>query len=252
MEDHGVVVVGGGPVGLTTALLLSRHGIPVTVFERERAVPEDYRASTFHAPTLDLLEECGITAFLLSAGIECPRFQYRGWKEGKIAEFDHALLAADTRHPYRLQCEQYKLSRHLHERLAGTPGVKLRFGWGGHGHRAGRGWGRDLRPVPGRGNGSAHPLRHWSGRRAEHDSQGARNRLPRIHLSRTHPGDRDHSRPQDRLFRHRQRQLRLGPGEQRPHSAHTGPVAYEPAPWGGRSGRRRPSAIPKSKAECGK
>ena len=129
MEDHGVVVVGGGPVGLTTALLLARRGVPVTVFERNREVAEDYRASTFHAPTLDLLEECGITAFLLSAGIKCPRFQYRGWKEGKIAEFDHALLAADTRHPYRLQCEQYKLSRHLHERLAGTPGVKLRFGW---------------------------------------------------------------------------------------------------------------------------
>ena len=116
-------------MGLTTALLLARQGVPVTVFERNREVPEDYRASTFHAPTLDLLEECGITGFLLSAGLECPLFQYRGWKEGKIAEFDHALLAADTRHPYRLQCEQYKLTRHLHERLSNLPGVDSSFGW---------------------------------------------------------------------------------------------------------------------------
>ena len=129
MELHGVVVVGGGPVGLTTALLLAQRGVPVTVFERNREAPVDYRASTFHAPTLDLLEECGITGFLLSAGLKCPRFQYRGWKEGKIAEFDHALLAADTRHPYRLQCEQYKLTRHLHDRLSDMPGVDLRFGW---------------------------------------------------------------------------------------------------------------------------
>ena len=70
-----------------------------------------------------------LTGFLLSAGIRCPLFQYRGWKEGKIAEFDHALLATDTRHPYRLQCEQYKLTRHLHERLSDLPGVNLRFGW---------------------------------------------------------------------------------------------------------------------------
>ena len=123
-----MVVAGGGPVGLTTALLLAQQRVTVTVFERERAVPEDYRASTFHAPTLDLLEECGITGFLLSAGLKCPRFQYRGWKEGKIAEFDHALLAADTRHPYRLQCEQYKLSQHLRDRLSVTPGVELRYG----------------------------------------------------------------------------------------------------------------------------
>ena len=124
-----MVVVGGGPVGFTTALLLAQRGVPVTVFERNRDIPEDYRASTFHAPTLDLLEESGITGFLLSAGLKCPRFQYRGWKEGKIAEFDHSLLAADTRHPYRLQCEQYKLTRHLHERLSNLPGVDLRFGW---------------------------------------------------------------------------------------------------------------------------
>ena len=116
-------------MGLTTALLLAQRGVPVTVFERNRDIPEDYRASTFHAPTLDLLEESGITGFLLSAGLKCPRFQYRGWKEGKIAEFDHALLAEDTRHPYRLQCEQYKLTRHLHERLLNLPGVDLRFRW---------------------------------------------------------------------------------------------------------------------------
>ncbi len=52
-----------------------------------------------------------------------PRLQYRdraGWR----AEFDFGAIAADTRHPYRLQCEQFKLNRVLAEWL--PPGT-VRF-----------------------------------------------------------------------------------------------------------------------------
>ena len=54
MEQEGVLIVGGGPVGLTTAWLLAEGGIPVTVLEKVAEVQKDYRASTFHAATLDL------------------------------------------------------------------------------------------------------------------------------------------------------------------------------------------------------
>ena len=122
-----ILVVGAGPVGSIAALLLARAGIPVTLLERESERVIDYRASTMHPPTLDLLEECGATAAMLRMGLVAPTMQYRDRKAGKIAEFDLSVLKKDTGHPYRLQCEQFKLVGWCYEEFARIPGVDLRF-----------------------------------------------------------------------------------------------------------------------------
>lgn len=122
-----IIVVGAGPVGALAALLLAREGIPVTLLEREGGLQLDYRASTFHPPTLDLLEECGASAALLRMGLAARVSQFRDRRQGRIAEFDHAALRNDTRHPYRLQCEQFKLVEWLYGELKRIPGVELLF-----------------------------------------------------------------------------------------------------------------------------
>jgi 3-(3-hydroxy-phenyl)propionate hydroxylase len=127
MNSDRVLIVGAGPVGVTLALLLGQRGIPVTVLEAEARPIIDYRASTFHPPTMDMLEASGITSGLLAMGRVCPTFQYRDRREGKIAEFDLGLLRNDTRHPYRVQCEQFKLVDFVLRRLSGLPEVDVRF-----------------------------------------------------------------------------------------------------------------------------
>ncbi len=123
-----VVIIGAGPVGLTLAYLMAQSGLNIKIFERNKLLQKDYRASTFHSGTLDLLSDSGITKGLIDRGIACPDFQYRGWKEGRIAQFDHALIAPFTRHPFRLQCEQFKLSEFLYHELENMPNVQIFMG----------------------------------------------------------------------------------------------------------------------------
>jgi 3-(3-hydroxy-phenyl)propionate hydroxylase len=122
-----VIVTGGGPVGAVTALLLAQAGIPVTLVEREADAILDYRASTFHPPTLDLLEASGISAALVEMGLIAPTVQLRDRAAGKVAEFDFSRLKNETRHPYRLQCEQFKLVAWAYQQLRKIPGVDLRM-----------------------------------------------------------------------------------------------------------------------------
>jgi 3-(3-hydroxy-phenyl)propionate hydroxylase len=125
--EERVFIAGAGPVGLVAAANLVRHGVPVTVFEAETALAEESRASTFHPPTLDMLEEFGAAAPLLAQGLVAPQFQYR-MREGVIATFDFAAIADATRHPFRVQSEQFKLTRILLERLGKMPDFRIEFG----------------------------------------------------------------------------------------------------------------------------
>ena len=122
-----IIIAGAGPVGCIVGLILARAGISVTILETENDLIPELRASTFHPPTLDMLDELGVTPKLIDQGLITPKIQYRDLEDGLVAEFDHALIDDRTKHPYRLQCEQFKLTRIIAEMLKEFPHAEISF-----------------------------------------------------------------------------------------------------------------------------
>jgi 3-(3-hydroxy-phenyl)propionate hydroxylase len=70
--EKRIAIVGAGPVGLILALRLAVLGLPSLVLEAEADISEELRASTFHPPTLDMLDGLGVAQALITQGLVTP------------------------------------------------------------------------------------------------------------------------------------------------------------------------------------
>ena len=124
IDDQQILIAGGGPVGLLCARLIGRHGLPARLFDNNNAVQMDLRAATTHPATLDLLDDA-LVADMARVGLVAPIFQF--WdrpSQELVAQFDHAVLKNDTRHPFVVQCEQFKTAQLVLDRLQHYPNVE--------------------------------------------------------------------------------------------------------------------------------
>lgn len=122
-----VIIAGAGPAGVVASVHLARAGVSVLLLEAAADVAQDLRASTMHPPTLDYLRELGLSAELHETGLRSPEYRYINRRSGAQIRFDLAELADMTDHPYRLQCEQWKLTKLGCRVLAGMQEADVRF-----------------------------------------------------------------------------------------------------------------------------
>ena len=112
-----VLIAGAGPVGLTAALALAEAGVPVTVAEKRPSLSAASRASTFHPPTLAILDRLHVLDEIHHRGRVADRVQYRTPHDGIFAEFALAALEGETEFPYRLHLEQAQVTPIILDRL---------------------------------------------------------------------------------------------------------------------------------------
>jgi 3-(3-hydroxy-phenyl)propionate hydroxylase len=124
-----VIVAGGGPVGLLTALGLAHAGVPVLLIEQEPALTVDLRAGSYHPPTLEAMAPYGITDRMLERGIQVRHWQIRDRKNPDwVANWDLGLLADLTPYPYRFHLEQHRLTPIILDFLLQEPLAEVQFG----------------------------------------------------------------------------------------------------------------------------
>ncbi|GAB5486908.1 MAG: NAD(P)/FAD-dependent oxidoreductase [Parasphingorhabdus sp.] len=122
-----IVIAGAGPVGSVAAYYLANKGIDVILLESGSDCALDLRASTFHPPTLEMLDQFGITEKLIEKGLKAPIYHFRERQSGEVIDFDMTEISDHTAFPFRIQCEQYHLSRMLSDAVQNLSGTDVRF-----------------------------------------------------------------------------------------------------------------------------
>ncbi|WP_235366279.1 FAD-dependent oxidoreductase [Caballeronia zhejiangensis] len=124
---EGVVVVGGGPVGLLTALKLGRAGVKVVVLESEPSVSPSPRAVAYMPPTVAALERFGLLDDVRKRAVWSPEINYRHGDGTLFSTLDWGVLDEDTEHPYMLLLGQNHVSNVIVEHLQALPNVDIRW-----------------------------------------------------------------------------------------------------------------------------
>src|SRR6185436_12943011 len=120
-----VVIVGAGPVGLTAAIDLAQHEIPVLVLDDDHTVSVGSRAICYAKRALEILDRLGCGQHVVDKGI--------GWNVGKVFFKDELVYRFDLlpepghRRPAFVNLQQYWFEQYLVERAQPLPSVELRW-----------------------------------------------------------------------------------------------------------------------------
>lgn len=124
---EGVVVVGGGPVGLLTALKLGRAGVRVVVLESESGVSLSPRAVAYMPSTVAAMDRLGLLDDIRQRAVWCPDINYRHGDGTLFSTLDWSVLAEDTDHPYMLLLGRHHVSNVIAQHLFSLPNVEIRW-----------------------------------------------------------------------------------------------------------------------------
>ena len=124
-EVTDVVVAGAGPTGLALAVRLAQLGVAHVVVDADAGPARESRAALVHAATLEILDELGVAAELIAAGVRVNRIGFcdRGRVIARIG-----LAGVPSRYRFALGVPQSTTEQVLVGRLVALGG-SIRWGY---------------------------------------------------------------------------------------------------------------------------
>ena len=129
-----VCIIGCGPIGLTGALLLSRHGIKSLLIDKRGHVNTHPRSRFVDTNTMELMRELGIEKEVEQTGLPPVWTEYNRWfgalTKNLIAEIPsptfHTVPRATSPTMPIMTCQDY-VENELLKRVRNDPNIDLRF-----------------------------------------------------------------------------------------------------------------------------
>ena len=122
---HAVVIAGAGPIGMTAALILARHGVRSVLLDRKSTFNDGSRAICIARASMQILERAGaIDAFVAKAlPWQFGRSYYKGVQIYRL-EMPHP---AGEKYMPMWNLQQQYIEQYLHDAVARTPLIDMRW-----------------------------------------------------------------------------------------------------------------------------
>jgi putative polyketide hydroxylase len=104
MREVPVLIVGGGPVGLTASILLAREGIASLLVERHAGTAIHPKARAINARSMEMYRQLGIEADIRAAGLAPEKARFIVWTRTLAGE------EIERRVPWRASAKSAEVS----------------------------------------------------------------------------------------------------------------------------------------------
>lgn len=128
MDEQRVVIVGAGPVGVLTALMLARRGIPSLIAERYATPYGLPRAVHVDDEVFRIFQQVGIAEDFARISEPMPGMRLLDAEYGVMAEFTRSTDVAANGYPQANFFDQPDLEAILRDEMARSPLIELRTG----------------------------------------------------------------------------------------------------------------------------